>query len=167
MSLDPSGAQTTMMHSRRVSTSMVRLLLDVFATVQLSLSNLVAGSHILTVDHDLHRLRRKPLEPFFSRNGVQRLHGMLTEVTLKMESRLREFQNTSHVVRLDHVFGALASDVMCRICVASTADGEKRPDFLDHPDFSPEWYVRTLQSRPSQSAPKLMAHPPGPTPSPP
>jgi hypothetical protein len=98
-------------------------------------------SHILTHDHDLHRQRRKPLEPFFSRNGVQRLQAMLGEVALKMEDRLQEFKGTKKIVRLDHVFSAFSSDVMCRICLSTSPDGEKKPEFLDHPDFAPEWYL--------------------------
>jgi hypothetical protein len=98
-------------------------------------------SHILTVDHDLHRQRRKPMDPFFSRIGVQRLQAMLAEVALKMETRLREFQGAGQVVRLDHVFSAFSSDVMCRICLSNHNDAEKRDDFLDHPEFVPEWYV--------------------------
>ncbi|KAF2686311.1 cytochrome P450 [Lentithecium fluviatile CBS 122367] len=98
------------------------------------------ASHILTRDHDLHRQRRKPLDPFFSRNGVQRLQGMLGEVILKMETRLHEFSGTKKVVRLDHVFSAFSSDVMCRICLSGGPDGEKKPDFLDDADFSPDWF---------------------------
>src|SRR5689334_9524115 len=73
------------------------------------------GSHILTRDHDLHRQRRKPMEPFFSRAGVQRLHNMLHEVTLKLESRLRDLEGSHRVIRLDHAFSAFSSDVMCRL----------------------------------------------------
>jgi hypothetical protein len=69
---------------------------------------------------------------------------MLGEVVLKMENRLHEFKGTQKVVRLDHVFSAFSSDVMCRICLSNSPDSEKRPDFLDHPEFSPEWYVATL-----------------------
>lgn len=98
------------------------------------------GSHILTRDHELHRQRRKPLDPFFSRSGVQRLQAMLGSVVLKMEIRLREFERTHKVVRLDHVFSAFSSDVMCRLCLANGRDSDKRLDFLDHPDFSPEWF---------------------------
>lgn len=98
------------------------------------------GSHILTRDHKLHHQRRKPLDPFFSRSGVQCLQAMLGSVVLKMEIRLREFERTHKVVRLDHVFSAFSSDVMCRLCLTNGRDSDKRLDFLDHPDFSPEWF---------------------------
>jgi hypothetical protein len=65
---------------------------------------------------------------------------MLGEVVLKMETRLRAFEQTGQVLRLDHVFSAFSSDVMCRLCLADDPDNDKRPDFLDHPEFSPEWF---------------------------
>ncbi|OSS47233.1 hypothetical protein B5807_10115 [Epicoccum nigrum] len=98
------------------------------------------GSHILTRDHDLHRWRRKPLEPFFSRVGVQRLQSMLAEVVLRLESRLREFKGSHKVLRLDHAFSAFSSDVMCRLCLAKSPDKDHRPDFLDDAEFSPDWF---------------------------
>jgi len=72
---------------------------------------------------------------------------MLKEVVLKMENRLRECAKTDKVIRLDHVFSAFSSDVMCRICLSGGPDGEKRPDFLDDPDFSPEWYALPSATR--------------------
>jgi hypothetical protein len=65
---------------------------------------------------------------------------MLGEVVLKMETRLREFEQSYTFVRLDHVFSAFSSDVMCRLCLANSPDGDRRTEFLDHPEFSPEWF---------------------------
>ncbi|KAH6615377.1 cytochrome P450 [Boeremia exigua] len=98
------------------------------------------SSHILTRDHDLHRRRRKPLDPFFSRIGVQRLKSMLEEMVLKLESRIRDYERSHQVIRLDHAFSAFSSDVMCRLCLADGPNEEPRSDFLSHPDFSPEWF---------------------------
>ncbi|KAM7213240.1 Cytochrome P450 [Rhypophila decipiens] len=95
------------------------------------------GSHFLTTDHDLHRRRRKPLEPFFSRQGVTKLQPMLAEVALDLESRFRELERQNNAIRLDHAFSAFSGDVIARICLDSD-DSENR--FLNHPDFSPEWY---------------------------
>jgi hypothetical protein len=64
---------------------------------------------------------------------------MLAEVVQKMELRLRESANTQKVVRLDHVFSAFSSDVMCQICLSDGPQGNQRPDFLEDPDFSPQW----------------------------
>ncbi|GKZ75835.1 hypothetical protein AnigIFM56816_003291 [Aspergillus niger] len=95
------------------------------------------GSHLLTVDHDLHRKRRKPLEPFFSRMGISRLQDMLAEVALKLEGRLREYEGRHKVIRLDHAFSAFSGDIIGRICLDRDDAGD---EFLDHPDFAPDWY---------------------------
>ncbi|KAK3337578.1 cytochrome P450 [Cercophora scortea] len=99
------------------------------------------GSHLLTADHDLHRRRRKPLEPFFSRMGISRLQPMLAEVALHLETRIRDLKGSNTVIRLDHAFSAFSGDIIGRICLNShdeTGGGGGR--FLDDPDFSPDWY---------------------------
>ncbi|RAK82730.1 cytochrome P450 [Aspergillus fijiensis CBS 313.89] len=95
------------------------------------------GSHLLTVDHNLHRKRRKPLEPFFSRMGITRLQDMLAEVALKLEARLREYEGTHTVIRLDHAFSAFSGDIIGRICLDREDAGN---EFLDDPLFAPDWY---------------------------
>ncbi|RDW63133.1 cytochrome P450 [Aspergillus mulundensis] len=94
------------------------------------------GAHILTVDHALHRKRRKPLEPFFSRMNVQTLQPMLAEMTLRFERRLRGLAGTGTVVRLDHAAAAFSGDIIARICLDNMGQG----CFLDDPEFSPHWY---------------------------
>lgn len=80
------------------------------------------------------------MEPFFSRAGVLRLRNMLHEVTLKLETRLRDFEGSHKVIRLDHAFSAFSSDVMSRLCLANSPEGGHSPGFLDHADFSPDWF---------------------------
>jgi hypothetical protein len=63
---------------------------------------------------------------------------MLQEVTLKLESRLRDFEGSCKVIRLDHAFSAFSSDVRCRLCLAGDPYGKQGAHFLDHADFSPE-----------------------------
>ena len=90
---------------------------------------------MLSKSHDLHRRRRKPLEPFFSRLGVSRLEHMLADVVAKFNSRLEAFKGTDTVVRLDHAFTAFSGDVIRRICC------EDKQDLLDDPNFAPQWCV--------------------------
>ncbi|OJJ63817.1 hypothetical protein ASPSYDRAFT_38478 [Aspergillus sydowii CBS 593.65] len=95
------------------------------------------GSHLLTIDHTLHRKRRKPLEPFFSRVSIQALQPMLAEVTCKFEQRLRALAGTGTVVRLDHACAAFSGDIIAKICLDDEKEGGR---FLDHPEFAPYWY---------------------------
>ncbi|GFF32208.1 trichodiene oxygenase [Aspergillus udagawae] len=94
------------------------------------------GSHIATTEHDLHRKRRKPLDPYFSRLGVSRLEPMLGELTEKLiVNRFESFKGTGKVVRLDHAFTAYSGDVINRLCM------DDPPDVLvNDPEFSPWWY---------------------------
>lgn len=91
------------------------------------------GSHLLTTDHDLHRRRRKPLEPFFSRMGVTRLQPLLAKIVQKLEKRIRALEGTGTVIRLDHAFSAFSGDIIGGLC------WEGQESFLDDPDFAPDW----------------------------
>ncbi|KAF1959561.1 putative cytochrome P450 monooxygenase [Byssothecium circinans] len=62
------------------------------------------GSHFLTIPHDLHRTRRKPLEPFFSRQGTTRFEPAIQGLAQKFARRLHALEGTGTVVRLDHAF---------------------------------------------------------------
>ena len=93
------------------------------------------GSHLLTVDHDLHRKRRKPLEPFFSRLGVSHLEPMIVQVVEKLVARLDALKGSNTVIRLDHAFSALSGDVIGKVCC------EDKEDFLDDPKFAVWWYA--------------------------
>ncbi|ESZ98217.1 putative cytochrome P450 [Sclerotinia borealis F-4128] len=104
------------------------------SVLNISLTHVITGSHLLTTDHDLHRRRRKPLEPFFSRMGISRLQPMLAEVVRKLEQRLMEYRGTDQVIRLDHAFSSFSGDIIGKIC------WEDEKEFLDDPDFAPEWY---------------------------
>lgn len=59
------------------------------------------GSHFLSTGHDLHRRRRKPFEPFFSRLGVAKLEPMVFDIATRLSRRLESYQGTEHIIRLD------------------------------------------------------------------
>ncbi|KAI1410009.1 cytochrome P450 [Hypoxylon sp. FL1857] len=98
-------------------------------------------SHLFTKEHDLHRIRRKALEPFFSKLGINRLLPVIAEVALHLESRIREFSGTGKVIRLDHSFSAYAGDVVGRMCLDTK---DRRDRFLSEPNFSPDWFDAML-----------------------
>ncbi|KAF2466572.1 cytochrome P450 [Lindgomyces ingoldianus] len=95
------------------------------------------GSFLLTKDHDLHRKRRRPFEPFFSKKGISSFQLILAEIALKLESRLCALEGTGQIIRLDHAFSCYSGDIMSRICLGKD---DSRPNFLSDPDFSPGWY---------------------------
>lgn len=74
------------------------------------------------------------MEPFFSRFGVARLEPRLQELVVTLVQRLEEYRGTGKVVRLDHVFTAMAGDVVNVACVVNPTIS-----FLRHPEFNPHW----------------------------
>lgn len=70
--------------------------------------------------------------------GVTRLQPMLAEVAFKLETRFREDEGKQKIIRLDHAFSAFSGDIIGRICLDKDHNEE---EFLDHPDYAPDWYV--------------------------
>ncbi|KAF2678009.1 cytochrome P450 CYP551C1, partial [Lentithecium fluviatile CBS 122367] len=92
------------------------------------------GSHFLTTPHDLHRARRKPLEPYFSRLGISQLEPMIQDLAEKFANRFQVLENTGTIVRLDHAMLCYTGDMISRICC------ENPTSLLDDEGFSADWY---------------------------
>jgi cytochrome P450 len=91
------------------------------------------GSSFSTVPHDLHRLRRGVLNPYFSKRSVVRLEPVITAKISKLATRLAAAAQASEVVRLDVAFMALTTDILCSYAFADDTC------YLDEPDFKLEW----------------------------
>lgn len=66
-------------------------------------------SSFATVEHDLHRMRRSALLPYFSMTSVRRLQPMLQERVDVMLGRLKDYQNTGEVLNLSCMYAAMTS----------------------------------------------------------
>ncbi|KAK6065107.1 cytochrome p450 [Seiridium cupressi] len=95
------------------------------------------GSFILTKGHELHKKRREPFDPFFSRKGITSLHPTLAELSIHLESRLRDLAGQNRVIKLDHAFSCFARDVIGTMCLGRD---DYRDQLLHSPEFSSEWY---------------------------
>jgi cytochrome P450 len=91
------------------------------------------GSGFSTVPHDLHRLRRGAMNPFFSARSVVQLEPLIKSKVEKLSERFRGIATTHEIVRLDVAFMALTMDI---ICDYSFANDRK---YLDEPDFKLRW----------------------------
>lgn len=87
----------------------------------------------MTESHELHRRRRKPLEPFFSRLGISRMEEMIISEAKFLNDRLEGLRGSKNVIRLDHVFSAFAGDVIGKICC------EDPPNMMARDEFGKEW----------------------------
>ncbi|KAL4757590.1 cytochrome P450 [Aspergillus foveolatus] len=91
------------------------------------------GSSVMTVGHELHRLRYKPLDPFFSRMGIDRLEPLIIEEAKLLNDRLQNYSGSGRVLRLVDVFSAFAVDMITQIC------SEGGPAMMNKPDFGKDW----------------------------
>ncbi|KAL3485049.1 cytochrome P450 [Aspergillus germanicus] len=73
-------------------------------------------SVISTVPHDHHRMRRKILNNFFSKQSVMNLEPILQEKTDKLAQRFREANKAGTVVKLEYAFAALTADFISHYC---------------------------------------------------
>ncbi|KAL8745625.1 MAG: hypothetical protein Q9190_002256 [Brigantiaea leucoxantha] len=85
-------------------------------------------------NHELHRRRRKPLEPFFSRLGIDKMESMIIEEAQLLNTRMDGLKGSKSVIRLDHVFSAFAGDVIGRICC------ETPPNMMNEASFGLQWH---------------------------
>ncbi len=76
----------------------------------------VPGAALTTSDHDLHRLRRSALNPFFSKTSVRNLQPLLDSKTDRFTERFEAFQKTGEVMVLNHAFAALTSCKHMQAC---------------------------------------------------
>jgi cytochrome P450 len=88
-----------------------------------------------TIPHGHHRLRRAPLNPFFSKQSVTRLEPVIRSAIDTLCARLREFQRSKEPVDLRYAFCALSADIITKYCFAVSYD-----HLLDL-DFAPKiWH---------------------------
>ncbi|PVH92548.1 putative benzoate 4-monooxygenase cytochrome P450 [Periconia macrospinosa] len=87
-----------------------------------------------TRTHDMHQLRRKPLDKFMGLQNIVRLQGMIHEEIRTLDQKISALKNSGKPVRLDCVFTSFTGDIVGRL-----ACGES-PSLLEGKDFTPEWY---------------------------
>ena len=69
-----------------------------------------------TIEHDLHKMRRNQLSPFFSKASIRTLEPLLVHKVDKLCTRLEESCDTNRVLSLTHAFVALTLDIISRVC---------------------------------------------------
>ncbi|OTA98482.1 hypothetical protein M426DRAFT_258664 [Hypoxylon sp. CI-4A] len=92
------------------------------------------NSHHLTVPHDLHRSRRKHLEPFFSRQGITRVEHIIASGAWKLDARLLGLSGSGTFIHMDHALAAMTGDVIGYISCGL------QPGLIEEANFSPSWY---------------------------
>lgn len=87
-------------------------------------------SSFTTTAHELHRVRRGALAPFFSRASVTALAPTIDSAVARLVGRLAEVRGSGEVVNLGDAFMALTNDVICGYAFGSASG------FLDREAFA-------------------------------
>jgi Cytochrome P450 len=97
------------------------------------------GSSFGTADYRHHRIRRGALNPFLSKQAVNRVQPMLTYMIDKLCHRIDGFQKSGEPFPLRLAYSCLATDIVTLIAL------NHNRKLLDSPDFSPMW-IETVKS---------------------
>jgi len=105
-----------------------------------------------TMDHDLHRIRRSALNPFFSKQAVTRLEPVIQANVNRLHDRLADLSGTGTPVNMSDAFTCLSADV-----IGAYAFGEEY-GFLGYEDFCPRWRLLMMVSESSHSENRRALH---------
>ncbi|RYP52696.1 hypothetical protein DL768_002203 [Monosporascus sp. mg162] len=79
--------------------------------------------------HDVHRMRRSTLNPFFSMTRVRQLEGRIQNRVNVFLERVEEARGDGRVLRLDVAFGAYSADVIMEYAFGQASRKIEAPDF--------------------------------------
>ncbi|KAI4944235.1 hypothetical protein J4E91_008790 [Alternaria rosae] len=95
------------------------------------------GAILETMDHDLHKLRRNAVSPFFSKRSVQALEGLVVNNTKKLVNRFAgEMDKTgpkAGVINLNNAYAAFTMDIISEYCFGESMKS------LDHDEYAKDW----------------------------
>ncbi|KAI9837891.1 MAG: hypothetical protein M1837_002681 [Sclerophora amabilis] len=101
-----------------------------YATAQFGIPDSVFGA----VSHNLHRMRRGALNPFFSKASVTKLEPIIHEKIEKLCRQLKTYEGSGSPVDLTMAFSCMTTDVVTEYAFA------KCSNFLDSPTFEPNFH---------------------------
>ena len=107
------------------------------------------SSFAFTLHHKQHRMRREPLQPFFSRRSILSLEPLITAKVDRLSERLTEYYQAKRPINLSTAFVALTVDIISQCCYADSFD------YLEVDDFAPAWRMTVIQRMKSM---KLVSH---------
>jgi cytochrome P450 len=88
---------------------------------------------IAVLDHAHHRLLRSNMNPYFSTARVRQLEPEIQTLANKLCDRLKTFQGTGVPLNTQHAYSCFATDIISEYTMGVGFN------FLDSPDFSPQW----------------------------
>jgi cytochrome P450 len=92
-----------------------------------------------TVPHELHRRRRAPMNPYFSKASVRKLEPVIRRSVAKLLKRLERNQRSGEAVPLVLAFKALTGDIITEYCFG------KSFNHLDQEDYN-QYHFDSVQN---------------------
>ncbi|KAH0541570.1 hypothetical protein FGG08_003982 [Glutinoglossum americanum] len=93
-----------------------------------------------TVPHDHHRIRRAPINPYFSKSSVLRLESTIRSLVERLVARFEGFKATGEALNLGYAYSALTTDVITEYCFARSYG------YLSRENFGGEWADALIQA---------------------
>ncbi|KAK0125722.1 hypothetical protein ONS95_000277 [Cadophora gregata] len=87
------------------------------------------SSTFATPQHDLHKLRKAALAPYFSMQSVRRLQPVIQERLDLLLERLREFRDKDEVLMASWAFAAYTNDIVMQYCFGRCDNRLEAEDF--------------------------------------
>jgi cytochrome P450 len=89
----------------------------------------MSRSVIMTIKHDTHRMRRAPLEKFFSKRTIRELEPVLTSRIELYCDRLERHHKDGTIVSLSDLYAGLTMDIISEYCFGIDPGCAKEPDY--------------------------------------
>ena len=90
-----------------------------------------ASDSFSTIDHDVHRLRRKPLNPMFSAKRIGEFQPVIRENLEKLCQKIAQYQKDGQVVPLNRAWMAVTTDIITEYAFAESYNQVDSPNFQD------------------------------------
>ena len=82
-----------------------------------------------SMDHDLHRRRRQPMSPYFSKKNILALESFIKEKVDRLILRLRQARQSGDVLNLSYAYSGLTMDVISGYCFGDDMDTINQEEF--------------------------------------
>lgn len=83
----------------------------------------------ITIPHELHRMRRAPLNAFFSKASIRRLEPMIRDIVVRLLNRMNLCGKSGEIMSMNLVYKALTADIITRYCFGISTNYMDREDY--------------------------------------
>lgn len=86
-------------------------------------------STVCSIDHDVHRRRRAPLNAFFSKASISRRQDLIQNLAVKLCDRIDQFCGSTKIINLSHAISAFTRDAAAEYIISKSYNNLDVEDF--------------------------------------